>query len=154
MKSIKNFRKEIYEFIRNNRQIFDGCAMPFEVNMFFFVEANNGTITAKQLEIEYRLSSLLSSLISCVGEEDATKHCLKYIPRSYHYKDECVSIDIDRTKDQINLNLTYGDYYLRTNAFVFNKKSGYYFDCYWKVDTVVRKDAQLMGKIIELHTKV
>jgi hypothetical protein len=62
-----------------------------------------------------------------------------------------MSIEIRKSEDDITLDIEYGKYHLRTNAFIFDKKQDYYFDSYWIIETVSESEKHLLGKEISLN---
>lgn len=62
-----------------------------------------------------------------------------------------MSIEIRKSEDDITLDIEYGKYHLRTNAFIFDKKHDYYFDSYWIIETVSKSEEHLLGKEISLN---
>jgi len=151
MNKIESFRKRIYEHLRDYPQMFDASGVPIPVTVYFFSKANEGTITGKELEIEYRLSSLMQCLKECIDMDMSKKHASKYIRKSYRYKNRDMSIEIRKSEDDITLDIEYGKYHLRTNAFIFDKKQDYYFDSYWIIETVSESEKHLLGKEISLN---
>lgn len=150
--AINNYRLGIRNLFDRDSQIYSEVGLPFQIRAYFGGLYDDGTITAKELEIDYRLNKLLACF-NYKKLEDSSDDAQKYIKKSYYYENDKFEIAIIKKDDEIILEiLTDEGYYLKTNSFIFNKNQTYYFHSKWEV--IIGPGLYNLGEIKEIHLKV